>query len=165
LSFLPLAFKKAVPKNCCQAQNPAIDLMSTCQNNGKSAGVHMANQNYGALLRWFRKKRAKRLSEVASLAGIDLSYLCRIERGERAKPSASIHSALIGALGLSTEEISLLEQPQQDAGIASLLSLAPGKKQVVVMVMDIKDAKSLLGESMANQIVLATMTKTKEPIM
>jgi transcriptional regulator with XRE-family HTH domain len=58
----------------------------------------------GEQLREERSRRAERIADVASRAGVSPQYLSELERG-RKDPSSEILSAVSGALGLSVHEL------------------------------------------------------------
>lgn len=54
-------------------------------------------------VRFYRKKNGFTLREVASLAGVNHSTVCRVESG--AAPSACVLARIAGALRLTDEEL------------------------------------------------------------
>jgi transcriptional regulator with XRE-family HTH domain len=98
--------------------------------------------SYGELLRSFRATRKKSLEAVAKIAGINLSYLSRIERGMRALPSLAVRNSIAAALNLTEEENRLLEISNQQ--IKMERGTAQRQGEVMVLIMNIKDAKKLI---------------------
>lgn len=58
----------------------------------------------GSRLRHLRRERDLTLADTASLAGISVQYLSEVERG-RKEPSSEVISAVLGALGVSLEQV------------------------------------------------------------
>lgn len=125
----------------------------------------MPGQSYGMLLRSFRKNRRQRLSDVANLANIDVSYLSRIERGGRAIPSAQVQDAIASALVLTPDERRQLDQADQVLDLRSILSIGPNRGQVIIMVVNAKDATRLLGADIFNLASPLTTIYKKENAM
>ncbi len=121
----------------------------------------MATQQYGALIRSFRKNRHKRLSDVAIAAGVDISYLSRIERGDRHVPSIQLQIAIANALMLTQDEKEQLNQANQsdDLNCGSIFPNNLARGQVVVMLMNVKDAMRFLGTDILNQTILISTHK------
>jgi transcriptional regulator with XRE-family HTH domain len=61
-------------------------------------------ETFGALLQAFRRRAGLSQGTLAKLAGIDPSYVNRLERGEREPPKREIVEALIFALQLSPQD-------------------------------------------------------------
>lgn len=102
----------------------------------------MPAHSYGELLRNFRATRKKSLEAVAQTAGINLSYLSRIERGMRAVPSLAVRNSIAAALNLTEEENRLLDISNQQIKIER--GTAQRQGEVMVLIMNIKDAKRLI---------------------
>lgn len=104
----------------------------------------MAQQSYGFQLRSLRKQRQKSIAWLAGHANLSVSYVSRVETGQRPIPPMPVRVALAAALNLSDRELHTLEATL--AGEYSAFEHAasmPG--QVVVMVMNHADAHELLG--------------------
>lgn len=76
-------------------------------------------EEIGAILRRIRHAQGKSLAVVAGLAGISISYLSRLESGERALDRCSHILALANALNVATSEITRTAtttpgEPEQD---------------------------------------------------
>ncbi len=102
----------------------------------------MSAQSYGCILRQLRTTRKKSLTEIAKLAGLDISYLSRIETGARSVPAESIRTSIARALELSQEETRLLEESNHSRTLREKVVQQEG--EVMVMVMNVKDAKKLI---------------------
>ncbi len=60
---------------------------------------------YKNRIREIRKKKGLTLETVSSLAGISIGYLCHLERGTRANPSAQIMEKIAESLEESVIEV------------------------------------------------------------
>lgn len=74
-----------------------------------SASGDASDAFFGAVMRILRLRRKKKLDEVAAAAGISVSYLSLIERGERSPPPDT-QAALAKALDVSPTD--LLDMPR-----------------------------------------------------
>jgi transcriptional regulator with XRE-family HTH domain len=63
--------------------------------------------SFGELLKSFRERAGLSQSALAQAAGIDRSYICRLENGEREVTSRSLALRLADILNLSPPEIDL----------------------------------------------------------
>lgn len=63
-----------------------------------------SGEAFGALLQSFRRRAGLSQGALAKLAGIDPSYVNRLERGEREPPKREIVEALITALQLPPDD-------------------------------------------------------------
>lgn len=63
------------------------------------------HETFGDRLRYLRKLREWKLDTLAIGAGISVSYLSQLERGEKADPSARILQRLAIELGVSMERL------------------------------------------------------------
>lgn len=61
-------------------------------------------QSFAALLRTHREAAGQSQKDLAGAAGIDQSYVARLESGTRQPPDRTLVIALAGALGLSTAD-------------------------------------------------------------
>lgn len=122
----------------------------------------MSGNLYGLLLRNFRKSRNLRLREVAFKAQIALSYLSRIETGERSVPPREIQDALACAIGLTDDEISALTQAigckRRDMPNIDPLNGAG----MIVLLIDAKYLQNLIPQLLANIGVVNFKQSTKE---
>jgi transcriptional regulator with XRE-family HTH domain len=86
-----------------------------------------------------RRAPGLRRSELASLAGISVEYLVRIEQGRDRNPSASIVNALADALRLDVSEREHLRYLSKIAGGACAGSLAQPRREVRQTVLKLLD--------------------------
>ncbi len=63
-----------------------------------------SGEAFGALLQAFRRRAGLSQGALAKLAGIDPSYVNRLERGEREPPKREVVEALIAALQLPPDD-------------------------------------------------------------
>jgi len=69
-------------------------------------------------------------------------YFSRIERGMRAVPSSAVRNSIAAALNLTEEENRLLEISNQQIKLER--GTAQRQGEVMVLIMNIKDAKKLI---------------------
>jgi transcriptional regulator with XRE-family HTH domain len=86
-----------------------------------------------------RRAPGLRRSELASLAGISVEYLVRIEQGRDRNPSASIVNALAGALRLDVSEREHLRYLAKIAGGACAGPLTQPRREVRHAVLELLD--------------------------
>lgn len=89
--------------------------------------------HYGWLVRQFRAARKMRLLDLSRLSGLDVSYLSRIETGQRPVPDLDVCNAIHSALELSPlEETNLLRAAADGRRIKSdsLLTMARANGEV-----------------------------------
>jgi transcriptional regulator with XRE-family HTH domain len=83
----------------------------------------MAQPALGLLLQKLREERGLSLRELMQLAGIDHTYIYRLETGDKESPSEEVLSKLIRALKAGKREADMVrylaEHPETDAGLVA----------------------------------------------
>ena len=98
-------------------------------------------EQYGSILRRLRKDRELRLLDLARLVELDVSYLSRIETGDRPVPARRIRDAILSALQPSHAEVEAL---QAAAAQASMQSFEIRSDQGAIVILPGKDIIKLL---------------------
>lgn len=120
------------------------------------------NIGYGPLLRSFRRAKELRLLDVAATAGIDLSYLSRIERGTRLIPSKKVRTRIYDALRLNADEMLEAENMVGTKAANTIFNAPLGAGKMILMVLNVKDAEQLLAEADVDIETFVSHLKIKE---
>jgi transcriptional regulator with XRE-family HTH domain len=104
------------------------------------AGPEPHGGSFGALLRQYRVARAVSQAALAARAGMDRSYINRLEAGERGAPGLAAVEALARALALSDEQADRLFAA---AGLLprSLRALGPADPTLLLVARRLADPR------------------------
>ncbi len=94
-------------------------------------------QQYGLLLREYRTARNLRLLDVARISNLDISYIGKIETGDRPVPDIAVCEAIHSALQLSAaEELELKNAAARSRRVrkkSTLLSMDSGEGAIIIL--------------------------------
>ena len=121
------------------------------------------SENYGAILRRFRKMRELRLVDFSRLSNLDVGYLSRIETGDRSVPGPRTRTILQSALRLSNAEIDVLEAAvyrNLQTSATDAISMRSGDGAVIIL-----PGKDILRLLMALDLKPTVLISKGEPEM
>jgi len=77
-----------------------VDLLDEADEEAE--GSLTVSENFGIMLKHYRKLKNLSLKELENLCGVSASYINRLERGERRSPTISVILRLAGVLDINS---------------------------------------------------------------
>lgn len=127
-------------------------------DNETTAGQAGPARHFGNVLRELRQQRGISQAAVATRAGVDRSYINRLEAGERGAPAPTTVEAFATALALSPTETDTLLAA---AGLLprSLQALGPTDPTILLLAQRLTDPRLSLGARATLRITIETVLR------
>jgi transcriptional regulator with XRE-family HTH domain len=127
-------------------------------NVSKEQAQEKQENRFGELLRRFRVSRGRSQAAVASAAGMDRSYVNRLEAGERGAPAEAAVDALAAALDLNDAEADELFAA---AGYLprSLRTLGPADPTLLLLAQRLTDPRLSAGSRAALRTAITLLAQ------
>ena len=131
------------------------DIEKQLINGSETNGLIDPSDNFQSQLQFFRQRTGRSRNSVAYEAGIDPSYLTRIERNERGSPRTYIVEAIIRVLDLTNQEKNQLRV----AGNIAPTPMAMGWRPVFQAVLEVENSSLSLEEIAEYEKIILVISK------